>query len=472
MSKVILKVNDLNLDQVSGSARETLRHASFFLPGGRITALMGLNYSGNELAAEALLGRVNLNWLENNIYVDGKRIRDAADLKGKVFLLSVKNPIIKTWSVAEYLCLPSSGWLLSRKAERKILREARDIFSGLKFELDVEKKMSELGELERRAVELARARQKNAKVLIVEDECEGMRADEITRYGELIRNAVSGETAVALLTHSQPVLAALADEYVIFRKGRVVKKCGKETLEETQLNQVLIGNTLIQKMKQLNSYERRNTEGHIPVYRVDRLRILGREHACQFNGGEIFSFVILDNAARRQAFLALSGRTPDPDAVYSVRGRVLTPRSLHDFLRCKVASVETMNGEDEILSHMSVGDNLMIPSVKKLTGIEFIRFSENLSQILSEDMGNEGAEADRLVNELSLNDRIQVSLERWYIFRPLVLLLMDPFAECDAYGESLIVSYIKKFVNIGTAVILFKSTIEHIETLSDRIVIL
>ena len=48
-------------------------------------------------------------------------------------------------------------------------------------------------------------------------------------------------------------------------------------------------------------------------------------------------------------------------------------------------------------------------------------------------------------------------------------LLYEPFTSCDAYGVSIIMSYIKKFTNRGTAVIVVKSNLEYMEEVSDRI---
>ena len=50
-----------------------------------------------------------------------------------------------------------------------------------------------------------------------------------------------------------------------------------------------------------------------------------------------------------------------------------------------------------------------------------------------------------------------------------MIVLYEPFTSCDAYGVSIIMSYIKKFTNRGTAVIVVKSNLEYMEEVSDRI---
>lgn len=62
-----------------------------------------------------------------------------------------------------------------------------------------------------------------------------------------------------------------------------------------------------------------------------------------------------------------------------------------------------------------------------------------------------------------------MSLERWYIFRPKVIILCDVFGGNDPYGISIIQSYIKKFSNLGVVVILIESCLEYVEDISDRV---
>ena len=52
------------------------------------------------------------------------------------------------------------------------------------------------------------------------------------------------------------------------------------------------------------------------------------------------------------------------------------------------------------------------------------------------------------------------------------IILYEPFTSCDAYGVSIILSYIKKMADRGTAVIVIKSNIEYMHGISDRVFII
>ena len=85
-------------------------------------------------------------------------------------------------------------------------------------------------------------------------------------------------------------------------------------------------------------------------------------------------------------------------------------------------------------------------------------------------MEGDEREQHMLAGSLEINDVISMTLERWYIYNPRVLILFEPFVMCDAYGVSIVKSYIKKFVSRGTAVIMIKSREEYVEDISDQII--
>ncbi|MFQ7133079.1 MAG: hypothetical protein ACLRQC_13055, partial [Dorea formicigenerans] len=62
------------------------------------------------------------------------------------------------------------------------------------------------------------------------------------------------------------------------------------------------------------------------------------------------------------------------------------------------------------------------------------------------------------------------TLERWYIFNPMVLILFEPFALCDVKDVAVVKKYVKRFANKGTTVVIINTREEYVEDISDRIV--
>ena len=104
-----------------------------------------------------------------------------------------------------------------------------------------------------------------------------------------------------------------------------------------------------------------------------------------------------------------------------------------------------------MFEHMTVGENLMLPSLEKISFWDYIRSSRNIRKMILEENHNL---KDVKAEGLGINERIQMTLERWYIFNPMVLILFEPFALCDVNGVDIVKKYVKKFSNNGATVII------------------
>lgn len=112
----------------------------------------------------------------------------------------------------------------------------------------------------------------------------------------------------------------------------------------------------------------------------------------------------------------------------------------------------------------------MLPSMCKISPMEYVAMSRKISRMLTGEMKISESEQRELAEDLGINDLIKMTLERWYIYNPKVLILFEPFAQCDANGVSIVKTYIDKFRRLGTSVVIIKTRGEYIEEISDQII--
>ena len=136
----------------------------------------------------------------------------------------------------------------------------------------------------------------------------------------------------------------------------------------------------------------------------------------------------------------------------------------------KIISVDGIGERDFLAENMSIEDNLILPSLNKISNINYLINQYELKRVIFEELKSKDINKEDLVSELDINQKICVSLERWLIFRPKVFIIFEPFIYCDNYGLSLIKNYLKKFAKAGTTVIVIKSRLEYIEDISDEII--
>lgn len=467
MGRILLKINDFNIRE---DAYGKLNHVSFFVKGGKVSALLGLDCAGPELIVRLLLGTLEIDWKREQIYYAGEKVSNYNQIRN--FIYHVKgNNAVNNWTIAEYMFSDQPTFFLLKSTLKKMNVTLQSVFEKYHIEIDPMRKMGSLTELEYRKVEMIRGYLKGAKILIIEDECEGMSVSDISDFSKFLHQVINEDMCIILLSHTEKVFQILADDIVIFRKGRVVKKAFNINGNITfSWGKYLLGNTLIRRKSTIDSYERR--WGNLPniVYKVLNIKLGVEDINLAFRKGEITTFVILDNKKREEFFATLSGRSAKEGVRYIVEGQELKSLQISNFISQKIISVTKLKSQHEIIQQMSIEDNLIIPSLRKLDVFQYSLENANLKRSLYKEFAEQFLAGEKRVGELTSNEVIALSLERWYIFRPKVIILCDVFGGNDPYGISIIQSYIKKFSNLGVVVILIESSLEYVETISDRII--
>lgn len=466
MGKILLRVNDFNIRE---EAYGKLNHVSFFCEGGKVSALLGLDCAGPELIVRLLLGKLGINWKREQIYYDGKKVLNYSQISNFIYHMKGNNAI-NNWTIAEYVFSDQSAFFLLKSTLKKMNDTLQSVFEKYHIEIDPMRKMRSLTELEYRKVEVVRGYLKGAKVLIVEDEYEGMSVSDIYDFSKFLHQVIKEDMCIILLSHTEKAFQLLADDIVIFRKGRIVKKAFNINGNIAfSWKKYLLGNTLIRRKSTIDSYERR--WGNLPniVYRVLNIKLGVENMDLAFRKGEITTFVILDNKKREDFFVTLSGRSAGEGVRYIVEDQELKSLQISNFISQKIISVTKLKSQNEIIPQMSIEDNLLIPSLRKLDVFQYSLENAKIKKSLYKEFAAQFLAEEKKMGELTSNEVIALSLERWYIFRPKVIILCDVFGGNDPYGISIIQSYIKKFSNLGVVVILIESCLEYVEDISDRV---
>lgn len=469
MKKEILRINSLNYTY---AGNRKLENISMCILEGESVGFLGLTYSGKDLLVRLLCGEAEADIRGLDIYVDGARMSDQEELARYVYRIAVSNYKIDDWTVAEYIGLVDSGWFQMLWNRRRLEEETDAYFKELGIPFDVSRKLKELTELEKRIADMVKARRHGARIVIVEDEFEGMRPESIGEFARIMKRLARENMAVIINSHSDMVLSMLSDKYIIMKKGRIVKKCRTDYIQGSRhLEKFLLGSTIKSKKQDMDSYALEQSEEKKTVYRVRGLELKdGRKGDFNFSRGEVVTFLVLDGREKERLFLVLSGRQPGRDIYCNIDSREYASGDFSGFVRGKVVSVMHMGSKEEVFTHMSAGQNLLLPSLGKISSVEYIASSGRISKMLKQNMDSDAMMPDMEAGDLEINDLISITLERWYIYNPKVLVLFEPFAQCDVYGVSIVKSYIKKFANRGTAVIILKSREEYVEDISDKII--
>lgn len=466
MKKEMLRIHNLNC---ISSPSVKLVDVSLHLMAGETIGILGLTNSGKNLLVDILC--VNLEEYQGVIYVEGKRILHISDVYKYVYKIHMSNYLIDNWSVAEYIYLLSEPSFIGIYHRKKLVKKANSLIKELGLNLDASKELKNLTELEKRLMDLVKAYSQGTKILVIEDDLEGCSPQDIMHFKKALDNVINDRMVAIVNSYSDQVLKILSDKYIFFKKGRIVKKCSKDYIrDKDHMEKLLLGNTVITRKRNLDSYKVEQNSTKDTMYSVRKILLKNKEFQFDFYKGEVVSILDLDVKEKKHIFDLLSGRCIDKSLELFLEQLPCNFSDITDFVRHKIVSIANLGNKDELLLQMSTGDNLLLPSLDKVPFLQYILSQNKITNMLESGVKENVIEIKNPIQDMSTNDCIVLLLERWYIYKPKVLILFEPFIQCDIFSLSLVKSYIRKFTGLGTTVIMIKSSPEYTEDISDRII--
>lgn len=466
MRRELLKINNLNCTHTQEGKLDNI---SLFILEGECVGFLGLSYSGKDLLAKILSGNVERGF-SGHIHIAGSD-KQQDRFKRYIYKICPANYLIGDWTVAEYLCLVESKKHRVYLRRTELENEAKEYLEKLNLKIQVTKKLKQLSEIEKRIVDFAKACYRGAKIVIIEDEFEGMSYDEIRMFARIIHRLVKERIGVIVNSHSNFVLTTLSDKYIIFSEGRIVKKCKNINNDsEAQLYQFLQEGQ-VEKETEKYLYDKDQSEIDDFWYCVKNLELRKRETAeFNINKGEIVTIISHDKIQKDKIFRALSGREKIGNTLYIINGKTYSRMDYYKLAEERIVSVKVLGSLEELFKRMSVEENLLLPSLKKFSTFDYIGFSKKIRDIIMLEMKQDTSHKGMWIKDLKINELVDLTLARWYVLNPKVIVLLEPFGLCDVNGVKIVKRYLKKFSSKGTAVIVISARSEYMEGISDRII--
>lgn len=458
------------------SDTKKLENVSLLIEEGDRVGFYGLSQSGKDFFLSLISGKEEVDIRNLHLYLEGKRVTDLQQAK-RFFYWMAPPHYHFSWTVAEYVFLKESSWLRLKKQEERLFLLAEECFGELNIDIDVSKKISELTELEKRVVELVRAWHYGASIVVVEDEFEGMPREEIQRFSRILTR-IQAETKMAVIvnSHSELVMSVLSQRCIIFKSGRIEKKeYHQNRFSSGQMEKYLLGQTMRSRKKSLEAYSRESRQGteesDETVYSVEYVRRQDkRTMKFDFRKGKITTLLLNHNEEKEKLFEFLAGWEDEAELVRKVDGTVIRESGIQNMMNNRVVGIRYLGGKEDIFSNMTVTDNLILPSLRKVSRLQYMLHSIGLAKSIYTMQQDSDLNLKQKIAKLETDERIEAILQRWYIYNPKVLILLEPFVNCDVYGVSIVKNYLRKFASRETSVIILKSREEYIEDLSDEII--
>lgn len=448
-----------------------LRDVSIALQPGTVTALAGENGAGKSTLMKIASGQYRPD--SGRVEVRGEPLpagRTQAAYALGVAIVPQELASIPEMMVYENLFigreLKNKLGLLNRSA---MIARAREQLKAFGLDTDPKTRMEHLPVGVRQIVEIIKATERGARVLLLDEPTSAIAKREVALLVKVVLSLRDKGVAVLFTTHKMEEIRAMADRVVVLRDGRLVADSPLADISDDDIVTAMIGRELETLFPELPP------AGSEVVLEVSQLVVA--------DGGEPISFVVRRGEILGLAGLVGAGRTELIECIYGVRkplsgtvtisGRPLKPGSPRSAIDGGLAIVpEDRKGAGIVLS-MSVLDNATLPRIAAFTrfGLLRPRRREAIATVMKSMRLKSNGLAQHVEN-LSGGNQQKVVLGRWLTGTVDALLLDEPTRGVDVGARSEIYRIITDLSASGMAVVMASSDMPEILSLSHRALIL
>ena len=345
-----------------------LKNAEFALRRGSIHALCGGNGAGKSTFLSILMGFIQPDG--GSIFINGERCefhhpKDA--LAAGVAIVQQELSAIPDLTVAENIWLGREPRRLGFVDFATLNQRTRDLLKELDFTISATEKMRNLSVAEQQLVEIARALNKQVRLLILDEPTSSLTERETEVLLSIINNLRDHGIACIYISHKLNEVKAISDTICVIRDGKPIATRPAAGLSEDDIITMMVGRELTALYP-----HQRHAIGDT-VLRVEHLtawhpvnRHVRRVNDVSFTlkRGEILGIAGLVGAGRTETVQCLFGVWPGRwQGDIWINDKKVQIRDCQQAIAQGIAMVPEDRKKDGIVPLMGVGKNITLAEI-------------------------------------------------------------------------------------------------------------
>jgi ABC-type sugar transport system ATPase subunit len=456
------------LTKAYGGVR-VLDAVDFDVAGGEVHALVGENGAGKSTLVKILAGAVAPD--SGDVTFLNRALPLGDPLAVRRLGLSVVHQeftLVPDLSVADNVFLGRErGRPFLRRAE--MARAVRERLADLGVDVDVAAPVGGLSVAHQQMVEIARALELDARLLVLDEPSASLSAREVHRLLEVVRQLRGRGLGVVYISHRFDEVFAIADRVTVLRDGKRVASESAAGLDRQQLIRWMVGRDVSEE------FPARHVTPGATVLDVRGLTAAPRFQNVSFTvrAGEIVGLAGLVGAGRTSAALALVGALEAHGDV-RLHDASVTVRSPAEAIDLGMAYLTEDRKGRGVFPVLSTSTNITIAFLRAFTeGGLIARAREQAAAAgAARDFDVRAASLDQAAGTLSGGNQQKMLLARFLLERRAIVILDEPTRGVDVGARAEIYALMNRLTSEGLAILMISSDLPELLGMSDRVVVM
>lgn len=450
-----------------------LKDVTLELKAGEILALIGENGAGKSTLIKCCSGAV--------IPTSGKIIVNGKEFSSMTPQLAAENGIaiiyqefnnVKELSAAENLFLGRpirKGMIVDKAAMEK---EAVKAFDRLHIKIDPKALMKNLTVGYQQMVEIAKAIQQNAKILIMDEPSAPLTSAEVESMFEVVEQLREEGISIIYISHRLEEIYRLSDRILVMRDGEYVKTLITKESHVQELIKLMVGRELTE------SYPPRGDcikEDDVLLELKDVTGNGDKNISLKVRRGEILGLGGLVGAGRTELAQLVFGAAQKESGQIIFKGKEINPKSPREAIDLGIALVPEDRKRHGAMLGISIKNNINMPIYERNSKLSVIDSKKEweIAEKYQKNMAIKTPTLNQLVKNLSGGNQQKVILGRWLAADSELIIFDEPTRGIDVGAKYEIYKLMNDLVEKeGKAILMISSEMEELMGMSDRIIVL
>ena len=320
-------------------------------------------------------------------------------------------------------------------------------------------------------IEIAKAIQQNAQVLIMDEPSAPLTTNEVENMFKVVELLREKGVSIIYISHRLEEIFRLSDRIEVIRDGEYVTTLITPQATVDELIKLMVGREMTQKYP-----ERKDCIDKSKVV-LELQNVCGngdRDMNLKIHAGEVLGLGGLVGAGRTELAEVIFGSKKKESGKMFLNGTEINPKSPREAINLGIALVPEDRKRHGALLTNSIKNNINMPIYERISRASVInsRIEKETAEKYRKDIQIKCPTINMPVKNLSGGNQQKVILGKWLAADSQLIIFDEPTRGIDVGAKYEIYKLINELVESGRSVLMISSEMEELIGMSDRIIVL